>query len=197
MDVAGAVAAALADHASIRRIRLAGSRAEGRAHALSDWDFVVETDDFGSVERALPMLVAPLEPIAAQWDPYSDHACYMLVLRGPTKVDLLFPDQPRAWSDAWVASPDTLESVDRHFWDWILWLEQKRTGGRDDIVAKSLGDMSRLLLEPLGAAPEPRTIAEAVDAYLAARRERERAYGVHVSRDLEREVLPIVRRSFG
>ena len=87
--------------------------------------------------------------------------------------------------------------MDRHFWDWILWLEQKRTGGRDDVVARSLGDLYRLLLEPLGAADEPRSIAEALDAYLCARRERERAYGVHVSRDLEREVLPTMRRRSG
>jgi hypothetical protein len=195
MDVAAAVADALEGHHAVRRIRLVGSRAEGRAHTLSDWDFAVETDDFESVERALPTLVAPLEPVAEQWDPYSDHACYMLMLRGPTKVDLLFPDRARVWSDAWIVSPETLEAVDRHFWDWILWLEQKRVGGRDEVVATSLGDMYRLLLQPVGATVEPRSIAEALETYLSARRERERAFGIHVSRELEREVLPTVRRA--
>jgi hypothetical protein len=195
MDVAAAVADALAGHDAVRRIRLVGSRAEGRAHTLSDWDFAVETDDFESVERALPTLVAPLEPIAEQWDPYSDHACYMLMLRGPTKVDLLFPDRAREWSDAWTVSPETLEAVDRHFWDWILWLEQKRVGGRDEVVATSLGDMYRLLLQPVGATVEPRSITEALETYLSARRERARAFGIQVSRELEREVLPAVRRA--
>ena len=193
MDVAGVIASALEGHHAIRGIRLVGSRAEGRAHTLSDWDFAIETDDFESVERALPTLVAPLDPIAAQWDPYSDHACYMLMLRGPTKVDLLFPDRPRAWSDAWSVTAQTLDAVDRHFWDWILWLAQKRAGGREDLVAKSLADMYRLLLQPVGATVEPRSIAEALTAYLSARGTRERAFGVHVSRELEREVLPTVR----
>jgi hypothetical protein len=193
MDVAGAIASALESHHAVRGIRLVGSRTEGRAHTISDWDFVIETDDFESVEQALPTTVAPLDPIAAQWDPYSDHACYMLVLRGPTKVDLLFPDQPRAWSDAWIVTAQTLEAVDRHFWDWILWLTQKRAGGRDDVVAKSLADIYRLLLQPVGVTVEPRSIAEALDAYLAARSERERDLGVRVPRALERAVLPTVR----
>ena len=190
MDVAEAVAAALESHPAVRRVALVGSRAEGRAHALSDWDFAVETDDFESVESALPTLVAPLEPIATQWDPYSDQECYMLMLRGPVKVDLLFPDRPREWSGAWSVTPETLEAVDRHFWDWILWLEQKRAGGRDEVVAKSLRDMHRLLLEPMGATAEPRSTDEALDLYLVARSEREREFGVRVSRALEHEVLP-------
>jgi hypothetical protein len=194
VDVTAAVTDALERHLAVGRVRLVGSRAEGRAHPLSDWDFVVETDDFESVELALPTLVAPLEPIAAQWDPYSDHACYMLMLRGPTKVDLFFPNQPRAWSDAWVAAPETLEGIDHHFWDWILWLEQKRAGGCDEVVAKSLGDMYRLLLAPMGATAEPHSIGEALDLYLTARSEREREFGAHVPRELEHEALSTVHR---
>jgi hypothetical protein len=193
MDVARAVRAALRRHPSIRGVRLVGSRGEGRAHALSDWDFTVETDDFAAAEAALPSLVATLEPLGELWDPYSDHACYMLMLSGPTKVDLMFPDQPRAWSEAWIATPDTLEAIDRHFWDWILWLEQKRRGGRDEILARSLGDMYRLLLQPLGVVQEPRSAPEAIDAYLAARSAREREFGARVPRRLGREVEPVVR----
>jgi hypothetical protein len=195
MDVPRAVAAALGGHHAVRQIRLTGSRAEGRAHALSDWDFVVETDDFESVERVLPTLIARLEPMAAQWDPYSDYACYMLILRGPTKIDLIFPARPREWSEPRIVSADTLEAVDHHFWDWFLWLEQKRASGLDEMVTKSLGDMYRQLLEPLGVTREPRSIDDALDAYLNARSECEQAFGVHVSRELEREVLPAVRRS--
>jgi hypothetical protein len=194
MDVASAIPGALSDHPAVREVRLGGSRAEGRAHPLSDWDFVIETDDFESIAQALPTLVAPLGPIAAQWDPYSSHACYMLMLPGPTKVDLLFPDQPRDWSDPWIAAPETLESIDHHFWDWILWLEQKAAGGREEVVAKSLGDMHRYLLEPMGATVAPRSIGEALDAYLTVRSEREREFGVHVSRTVEREVLPTLGR---
>jgi len=39
-DVATAIPA-LVTHPSIRSVRLIGSRAEGRAHELSDWDFAV------------------------------------------------------------------------------------------------------------------------------------------------------------
>jgi hypothetical protein len=195
MDVARAVTAALEHHPAVDRIQLVGSRAEGRSHALSDWDFSIETDDFESLEHALPDLVAPLEPLATQWDPYSNHACYMLMLTGPTKVDLLFPDQARAWSDAWVASPETLEPIDRHFWDWILWLAQKRAGGRDDVLTNGLDDMYRLLLAPMGVTVEPHSVDEAVDAYVDARDTLERAFGTRVSREVQREVLPALRRS--
>lgn len=195
IDVPRSVREALAAYPAVRSVRIIGSRAKGREHELSDWDFAVETDDFDAVARELPLLVEPLRPIAAQWDPYGWHACYMLMLPGPVKIDLLFLDEPREWAGPWEASADTLEAIDRHFWDWILWLEQKRAGGRDAIVAKSLADMHRLLLEPMGVAVEPRSIDEALEAYLSARRKREREFGVRVPRELEHEVLPTVRRA--
>ena len=193
-EIARAVPSALRRHPAVRDVVLIGSRAEGRAHDISDWDFAVESDDFESVARELPRLVACFDPIAEQWDRYSTHACYMLMLRGPTKIDLLFLDEKREWSPPWVASRETLEAMDRHFWDWILWLEQKRTRGDVDVLARGLEHMHECLLRPLGVVAPPGTIAEAVDRFVEERGRLESAYGISVPRALEEEVLPAVRR---
>jgi hypothetical protein len=181
---------ALVKHPAVRGVRLVGSRASGRAHDFSDWDFLVDTDDFRAVEGDLHELVAPLRPLSEQWDPYSYRACYMLMLRGPTKIDLIFPGEKREWSPAWDPSPETLEAIDRHFWDWIVWLEQKRRGGRTGQLAKSLGDMFELMLRPMGVDERPGSVPDAVDSYLEARGELERKFGVRVPRTVEREVRP-------
>jgi hypothetical protein len=193
-EIARAVPSALERHPAVRDVVLIGSRAEGRAHDISDWDFAVDSDDFESVARELPRLVACLDPIAEQWDPYATHACYMLMLPGPTKVDLLFLDEKREWSPPWVASRETLEAMDRHFWDWILWLEQKRTRGDADVLARGLEHMYACLLRPLGVAAEPGSVAEAIDLFVEARGRLESAYGISVPRSLEHEVLPAVLR---
>jgi hypothetical protein len=191
-QVARAVAATVSAHPAVRSVELVGSRADGRAHELSDWDFAVSTDDFDQVARDLPALVAPLQPLAEQWDPYSSYDCYMLMLRGPLKVDLIFPDEKREWSGPWEASGSTLEAIDHHFWDWILWLEQKRRGGRDEVLAKGLAQMHELLLSPMGVAPAPESVAAAVGAYVEARAELERRFDRRVPRTLEHEVRPVV-----
>lgn len=193
VDVAREVRALLEAHPSVRSTRLAGSRARGLAHPLSDWDFVVDAHDFEAVKRDLPSVVAPLRPLSEQWDPYSDYECYMLMLPGPTKIDLLFPAERKEWSPAWDPSPETLEAIDRHFWDWTLWLEQKRRSGRREMLATSLQDLYELLLRPLGVATEPRSILDAIDSYLAARGRLEQEFGVNVSRVLEEAVVPAVR----
>jgi predicted nucleotidyltransferase len=190
IDPAVAVPAALEKHKSVGRVRLVGSRAAGREHDFSDWDFIVDTEDFESLERDLHELVAPLRPLSELWDPYTFRACYMLMLRGPTKIDLIFPSEKRSWSPAWKPSADTLEAIDRHFWDWIVWLEQKRRGGREKVLASSLGDMFELMLSPMGAGVRPRSVPEAVDSYLAARNALEQKLGVSVPRALETEVRP-------
>jgi hypothetical protein len=195
VDVAQVVCEALTRHAAIQAVRLAGSRAEGQAHDLSDWDFAVETTDFGSVARDMHLLVAPLHPLAEQWDPYSTHPCYMLMLPGPTKIDFLFPDERRSWSPPWEPSPETLGAIDLHFWDWILWLEQKRRGGNEDALAKSMVDMHELMLRPMGVAARPHSVSEATAAYLKARSELEKTFGTTVPRTLEREVLPALLRA--
>jgi hypothetical protein len=193
MDVASVVRALLLSHPCVRSVELIGSRAGPGVHELSDWDFAVETTDFGAVARDLHHLVAQLRPLAEQWDPYAPHACYMLILRGPTKIDLVFPHERREWSPPWSPTRETLEAIDRHFWDWILWLEQKRRGGRADVVGKSLANLCELLLRPLGVTDAPESVPAAAAAYLDARAELERRFGVRVPRDLEQEV----RRAVG
>jgi hypothetical protein len=187
------VPALVGAHPSVRSIRLTGSRAGGTAHELSDWDFAVETGDFPGLADELPRLVEPLHPLAAQWDRYSDHPCYMLMLSGPAKVDLIFPDEKQDWAAAWKPSADTLAAIDHHFWDWILWLEQKRRAGKDNAVTKSLGDMHRLMLEPMGARTLPGSIPDALDTYLRRRAALEDRFGVHVPHDLQDEVQPVLR----
>ena len=59
-------------HSAVRRVRLVGSRAAGTATVLSDWDFVVETGDFQAVAKDMGSLIAPLRPLAQQWDRLSE-----------------------------------------------------------------------------------------------------------------------------
>ena len=92
MHLADRVIASVAPHPAIRSIRLVGSRAEGRATEFSDWDFRVQANDFAAAVKALPHLLVPLRPLAQQWDRLSPEWCWMLVLSGPAKVDLIFPD---------------------------------------------------------------------------------------------------------
>jgi hypothetical protein len=75
-------------------VALCGSRASGTAGRYSDWDFRVSAQDFAAFAPELPGLVRVLDPLVAQWDRLSDEACYMLIVSGPTKVDLIFADVP-------------------------------------------------------------------------------------------------------
>jgi hypothetical protein len=191
-DLAASVRAALLPHRHIRAVELVGSRATGSSTPLSDWDFEVETDDFGAVARALPALVSALEPLAQQWDRISEYPCYMLMLIGPVKVDLIFPGEPYESLPPWTVSAETLDGIDQHFWDWILWLASKREKGKDDLIRRELEKMSEHLLRPLGVDAAPGSIEAALEGYRRARDEREREFGREVSRRREREVLPAV-----
>jgi hypothetical protein len=168
-----------------------GSRAEGTATDSSDWDFAVEVDDFRAVEAALPSRLASFEPLAQQWDPLSEHWCYMLVLAGPTKVDLLFLSEPHPVEPPWVVSAETLEPIDRHFWDWFLWLRSKEASGKSGPISAELDKLWRHLLGPLGIGEPPSTLAEALSSYLEARGAAEAELGVRVPRRLEREVRKV------
>jgi hypothetical protein len=192
MDIGAEVPRLLMQHPRVLAVSPTGSRAAGTAHDFSDWDFVVQADDFDVVANDLPNLVEPLRPISQQWDPYADHACYMLMLAGVVKVDLIFPDQHRQWSSAWQPSADSLEAIDRHFWDWIAYIEQKRTGGHPAQVATLLHDMHTLMLKPMGVAEPPTSISEAVESYTAARHRLEQHYRVTVHRGLDDEVRAVV-----
>ena len=194
-DLAASVKAALLPHPHVLTVELVGSRATGTPTRLSDWDFEVMTDGFDAVARELPAMVAELEPLAQQWDRISEYPCYMLMLIGPVKVDLIFSGEPYESLPPWRVSAETLEGIDRHFWDWILWLASKREKGQDALVRRELAKMSEHLLRPLGVDPVPGSIEAAFESYRFARDEREREFGIEVSRRLEHEVLPALRRT--
>ena len=186
------VRAVLLPHPDIRAVELVGSRAGGSPTPSSDWDFVVVTERFDEVGRALPALVAELEPLGQQWDRISAYPCYMLLLAGPVKVDLIFPDEPFESLPPWTVSAETLDGIDQHFWDWILWLASKREKREDELVRRELIKLRDHLLGPIGVDRVPGSIGAAVEGYRAARDEREREFGVEVSRRREREVLPVL-----
>ena len=71
IDLADRIIASVSPHPAVREIEFVGSRAAGRANRWSDWDFRVEANDFAAVVKALPQLLAPLEPLVQQWDPLS------------------------------------------------------------------------------------------------------------------------------
>lgn len=184
----------MSSHPHVVSVQLVGSRASGTATALSDWDFTVRVDDFPAVESALPALVAGLEPLARQWDRLgpTEYRCYMLMLPGPEKVDLIFPGVPHRPEAPWEVNRDTLPGIDQHFWDWILWIAAKRLAGRDELVREQLATMSHHLLQPMGVREVPGSIRESVTAYLTARERLESRFRIGVPRRLEREVRPVV-----
>jgi hypothetical protein len=107
-------------------VELTGSRARATATALSDWDFTVTAAEFEAVRDGLPSLTAPLRPVVAQWDRLSRNWCYIVILTGPVKVDLIF-DRPHPIALPWRVSSATLAAMDDHFWDSRLWLGAKPT----------------------------------------------------------------------
>ena len=193
MNLAETVVAAVSSHPAVESIELVGSRAEGWATKWSDWDFAVRARDFDEVAQALPGLLEPLEPVVQQWDRLSDQYCWMLIVRGPAKVDLIFPDEPYEKREPWQPGPDTLAGIDDHFWDWMLWLRGKEAAAKDELVASELEKLFVNLLAPLGVEAPPSSVAEAVEPYLAARDRAERRFGRVVSRAAEQAVAPSLR----
>jgi hypothetical protein len=187
VELAVRVPEALLRHGAVQKVELVGSRAAGTALPLSDWDFLVVTDDFDAVAQALPQLVEPLDPLARQWDPLSEHACYMLMLTGATKVDLIF-DRPSEHAPRWVLTAQTLPRIDAHFWDWMLWLGAKRAAGKHELVESELEKLSTHLLSVLGVEERPVSLEDAVGRYTPALRDAEKRLGVSVSPRLGDEV---------
>ena len=184
----------LARHPAIDSVVLTGSRARGEATTLSDWDFTIETSDFPALAGTLPALVAPLEPLAQQWDRLSDHACYMLMLHAIGKVDFIF-DEPWDSAPPWEVSAETLTGIDDHFWDWTIWLASKDRGGKREVVEAELRKMHEHLLGALGVERVPPTIADAVAVYTAARAEAEKRLQMTVPRVVEDEVRRLLSAS--
>lgn len=185
------VIAVLTSDSRISTVELTGSRARGQETPLSDWDFAVTATSFEAVRDALPETVRPLHPVVSQWDRLSPIWCYMLILTGPAKIDLLFghPHQP---AGPWPVNAATLAGIDDHFWDWLLWLRSK-LARQDDLVARELRKLHEHLLGPLGVAHEPASLSEAVAAYRSAREQWERRLRSRVSRDAENTVIAVVR----
>jgi predicted nucleotidyltransferase len=177
-------------HPQVREIRLVGSRATGNPRPESDWDFRVEVYDFSAVAVALPDLLRPLKPVAEQWDRLSDEQCWMLIVPGPTKVDVIFPEERHDHEPPWEPNRENLVALDAHFWDWTLWLHGKAAGGKSELISTELEKLSDHLLKPLGVQRTPKTLAEAVTSYRTARDAAEQRFNCSVPRELESEVAP-------
>jgi hypothetical protein len=188
MDLAVRVPEALLRDRAVQKVELVGSRATGTFVPLSDWDFLVETDEFDAVVEALPELVEPLRPLARQWDPLGEHPCYMLMLTGAIKVDLIF-DRPHEPSPRWVLTAQTLPRIDAHFWDWVLWLGAKRAAGKEEVIESELEKLSAHVLVVLGVVERPVSLEDAVARYRRALSDAEKLLGVRVSPRLAVEVL--------
>jgi hypothetical protein len=176
----------------MRRVRLVGSRAAGTATAMSDWDFAVETPNFGAVARDIESLLAPLEPLAQQWDRLSETQCWMVIVPGPSKLDFIF-DEPHDNEPPWHPAPNNLAAIDAHFWDWTVWLLSTQVKGRTELVATELQKMFNHILHPMGVQAVPVSLEVAAASYLVARARLERDLAVVVPRALEHEVV----RAFG
>lgn len=190
--IAQQVARAVRAHPSVGEIQLTGTWPRGAAVGPYGWDFSVTTADFGGLAADLPALVAGFDPLAAQWDRLGDLERFKLVLSGPIKIDLLFPDMPHAWDPPWRAGPDTLAAMDAHFWDWALWLVGKCHEGKGDRVLGELLTLTRHLLEPMGVPVFPTDLELAADGYVRARDRLELRYGIRVPRRLEAEIRPLL-----
>jgi hypothetical protein len=184
-DLVVTAIALVAKHPAVWRVEFAGSRSRGTHEELSDWDFAVKAWNFAAVARDLPTLVAPMNPLAEQWDHFP---VYQVMLRGPTKVEYLFLEYPQDPKPPVNPSKDTLGAINTHFWDWIWWLATKEAAGRRDLVSEHLPQLFRHLLRPMGVDTTPEDIDAATRAFLARRNALELEYGVSVPRTLENEI---------
>lgn len=178
----------VAKHPAVTGVELAGSRSRGTQEEFSDWDFAVGTSDFAAIACDLPTLVAPLDPLAEQWEPLGHFPVYQVMLRGPTKVEYLFLEQSQDAMAPVHPSSATLVAINTHFWDWIWWLATKAAAGRHDLVSEHLPRLYRHLLRPMGVVTAPSDIDAATQMFLARRDPLEREYGVFVPRALEAEI---------
>lgn len=177
----------------VQGISLGGSRAKGYSTELSDWDLYLEgTPD--KLMAKIPGLVASLEPLAAFWDPLSEHAGYMLVMAGPVKIDSFPGGGRRALQTPWDPSRESLGAIDAHFWDWVLWLGGKALRREIDLLTAELVKMHWFLLGPLGVARAPRDLQEAVARYTNARAELSSRLSMSVDGQLGRQVVGALRR---
>jgi predicted nucleotidyltransferase len=192
-EVVTAIRTALERCGAVSSVTLGGSRERGRATELSDWDLYLVGDPVGMMAE-VPAIIASFRPLAAFWEPLAEEAGYMVVLDGPTKVDVFPTGGRRRIQPPWVVSAETLAQIDGHFWDWTLWLGGKTLRGERELVASELIKMHGFLLEPMGVAVAPRTLDEARAVYLRARASAMDALGMFVDPELGRRVSNALRR---
>ena len=192
-EVVTAIREALDRTQVVSSVVLGGSRARETATELSDWDLYVEGDPEGMMAE-IPGLVAFFAPLAAFWEPLAEEAGYMVVFDGPIKVDVFPVGATRRIQPPWQLRADTLASIDRHFWDWTLWLGGKALRGERQLVADELAKMHGFLLAPLGVASVPASLDEAVSSYRRARERAVDALGVVVDQELGRQVSAALER---
>lgn len=195
MDLKAEVPKLLLRDPTITSVQLVGSRERGDANALSDWDFVIETDDAGHLRENISHLVASLNPLVGQWDRLGPVWCYMLILKGGVKVDIIVEGTTQVDEFPWKVSAENLPAIDDHFWDWTLWLGSKSLKDDSDMVTKELTKMFDHLLEPLGVRQVPESIGESISAYTAARDHHSDELGVTIELNLQSEVIEASRRS--
>jgi predicted nucleotidyltransferase len=192
MDIGAIVPKLLMEHPAVRIAAITGSRMRGDATEWSDWDFLVEVIDFEAVSAALPVITKSLKPLSHLWDPLSRHAVYMIILRGPVKIDIIF-DRPHEKKPPWTINSYTIMQVNSHFWDWILWIASKEAQGARDMVGKEFKKMYDYLLAPMGCPKSPGSVEGAVRDYLAALEKQKRLFNVEVDPALEIEVIKGLR----
>ncbi|MGH2380676.1 MAG: hypothetical protein ACRDG7_05590 [Candidatus Limnocylindria bacterium] len=184
---------AIASHPGVTSVRLGGSRGRGDPVPLSDWDLEITTRDGDAVVSDLPAIAQQVQPVAAQWERLAAHACYMLMFEGGVKVDLIL-DVPQELQPPWEARPGTLEGIDQHFWDWIVWLAAKDQRGDRDFVRQEFEKMSVHLLQPVSIRDTPGAIDEAVQLFRAARQRLEAEMNTSVDRRMEDAAAQALRR---
>jgi hypothetical protein len=180
-------------HDAVDEVTLVGSRASGTEGPLSDWDFLVTGSDPRRIVAELPSAIDRLNPLAAQWDRLGETWCFMVMLLGPVKVDLLI-DLPHEREPPWTANASNLRGIDQHFWDWLLWLASKDLMGRTQLVSMELAKLSTHLLAPMGASATPNDVADACRMYRRVRDRQEARLSIAVPRELEEEVVRGLRR---
>lgn len=188
MDIGARVPELLTKHPDVISATLTGSRARGEAIRWSDWDFLVETADFEAVSGTLPALTEKLQPLSYLWDPLSHLHIFMLILKGPEKVDIIF-DRPHQPESPWTVNQETLTRINGHFWDWIFWIGNKEARGNKDVVSKELAKMYTHLLKPLGCPKGPDSVEEAVSDYILAFQRKKSLFHIKVDSLLGNEVV--------
>jgi predicted nucleotidyltransferase len=192
-EVVTAITKALEHCSAVTSVTLGGSRKRGGATALSDWDLYL-VGDRGAMMREVPAIIASFRPLAAFWEPLAEEAGYMIVLDGPTKVDVFATGCRRRIQPPWRVSAETLAQIDGHFWDWTLWLGGKVLRDERELVARELLKMHGFLLEPMGVADPPNSLDEARAVYVRTRASAMDDLAVAIDPELGRQVSNPLRR---